>query len=107
MPKAGAPPTRKLRHNTVCFDLQGPFPLSAHSDNQYVAGFVILMGEKRRIHLEFLKMKADFPDHLELCLNTLEDPARMQLYTDNEYVLNSGTVMKILKDRRMAPVCNS
>ena len=77
MPKAHAPPTRKLRHNTVCFDLQGPFPSSAHGDNQYVAGFVILMGEKRHIHLEFLKMKADFPDHLELCLNTLEDPARM------------------------------
>ena len=77
MPKAHAPPTRKLRHNTVCFDLQGPFPSSAHGDNQYVAGFAILMGEKRHIHLEFLKMKADFPDHLELCLNTLEDPARM------------------------------
>ena len=107
MPKAGAPPTRKLRHNTVCFDLQGPFPPSAHGDNQYVAGFIILMGEKRRIHLEFLKMKADFPDHLELCLNTLEDPARMQLYTDNENVLNSGTVMKILKDRRMAPMNNN
>ena len=77
MPKAHAPPTRKLRRDTICFDLQGPFPSSADGDNQYVAGFVILMGEKRHIHLEFLKMKADFPDHLELCLNTLEDPARM------------------------------
>ena len=107
MPKAGAPPTRKLRHNTVCFDLQGPFPPSTHGDNRWVAGFLILMGEERRIHLEFLREKADFPDHLELCLNTIDDPARMQLYTDNEYVLNSCRVAKILKDRQMAPMHNS
>ena len=107
MPKAGAPLTRKLRRNTVCFDLQGPFPPSTHGDNRWVAGFLILMGEERRIHLEFLREKADFPDHLELCLNTIDDPARMQLYTDNEYVLNSCRVAKILKDRQMAPMHNS
>ena len=80
MPKASAPPTRKLRHNTTCFDLQG-HPIVSTWRHPVCSGFIILLGEKRRIHLEFLKMKTDFPDHLELCLNTLEDPARMQLYT--------------------------
>ena len=109
MPKMHAKARDTLRKKVVCFDLQGPFTASKHGGNRYAAGFYILdepAGE-RRIHLEFMPSKDKFPEHLEMFLNAQNINKDYQLFTDNEFVLNSRKVMNIIRARQMKPMRNS
>lgn len=109
MPKMHAKARDTPRRKVVCFDLQGPFAPSKHGDNRYVAGFYILdePAAERCIHLEFMPAKDKFPEHLENFLNTRSIGKDYQLFTDNEIVLNSQNVKKILRSRQMKPLRNS
>jgi hypothetical protein len=99
------------RTRVVCFDLQGPFEKSKHGNNRYCVNFYVYDDdddehELRQWHLDFLKTKDEFPDRLTTFLDS-GDYRTYQLFTDNEAVLNSATVKRVLKRRRMKPMRNS
>ena len=98
------------RSHVVAFDLEGPHPPSKHGDNRYALNFVYLNdedGEIRRAdwHLEYLRAKSDFPDVLATFVDTADLPwKKVQLYCDNEIVLTSKAVQKVLKSRGLKPL---
>ena len=110
MPKAHAPLHTSERDHVICFDLQGPFPPSKHGGNRYVVNFYVLSdknGKKQREwHLYFLQSKDQVVDHLDHFLD-IGDWRGYQLFTDNEYVLNSAKMRNIVRNHRMKPFRNS
>eukprot|EP00966_Prymnesium_polylepis_P323840 7379972-Prymnesium_polylepis.1 len=82
------------RKRVVCFDLQGPFKPSS-SGYHYCVNFYAIDHEShlREWHVDFLCSKDEFPDRLEDFLNSGvcdSEWQTYQLFTDNEYVLNSN-----------------
>ena len=106
MPKVPAKAHGSVREKTICFDLQGPFKPSKHGGNTYAVNFYVIDGKERRYNLDFLTAKDKFVGALEEFLQGGIYQG-YQLYTDNEAVLNSNTVKKILRKNKMPPMKNS
>ena len=66
-------------------------------------------GPKRKDwHLDYLPSKDKFPDALADFIDTTDLPWQsIQLYTDNEAVLNSKAVKEVVRKRHMKPIRNS
>ena len=114
MPKQPAKPDHESRRtHVVCFDLNGPHEPSKHGNNRYTVNFVYLHdtgeGPKRKDwHLDYLPSKDKFPLALADFIDTTDLPWKaIQLYTDNEAVLNSKEVKKVVHSRRLKPIRNS
>ena len=115
MPKMSTKAHGSKRKKVICFDLQGPFKPSS-SGYRYCVNFYCidhathLHREIRHWHVDFLRSKDEFPDRLEDFLNSGESESgwqQYQLFTDNEYVLNSNEVKTMIKVRRMKTIRNS
>ena len=116
MPKLPTP-SRDIRFAPrtarLVLDLAGPYTPSKHGGSQYALN-IIFIGAKDdpaderswKHNPSYLVHKSDIPDHLVAFLDS-GNFAGVQIYSDNEIVLNSAKVDAILKARQMPPIRNS
>jgi hypothetical protein len=106
-PKLPTTSSGYTRGRVIVTDLHGPETLSVHGNNRYCANFIIIDEDgDQQYNTFFLNAKSDFPTALEDLLN-LGDFSGYTLYSDNEWVLNSGKVKGILRRRDMPTQRNS